>query len=345
MTSDSIAALPYIRALRPTVSPRLERISPEADVEAWHVDVDFEEWVVPEDLAERWADRDANVAETWQKRPLAAGTDSGAPYSCGEVELVARLRNAGYSAHWMSEWVGFPHVPHWQSYCIKRNEFRDRLPELWRFDEALRRGSPHATRLGRSGGHPDIVAVTSDGPVYFEYKGPGDTIRAKQALWAATLLERERDRVPYFVVRGFFRATARPPARREAVIAAGTREPDPPQRAAPAVIAPAQTREKPAARRSSSSVRKPKLDRRTISDTLKRERNWEVESHVDGSIDFFVPRRVSAEQFASEVRAAVESMGYQPTVRLATDRKGRPIVRVHTPETLEQTGRGAHGAR
>ena len=98
MTSDSVAALPFIRALRPISSPRLERISPEADVEAWHVDVDFEEWVVPVGMAERWADRDANVAETWQKRPLAAGTASGAPYSCGEVELAARLRKAGFTA-------------------------------------------------------------------------------------------------------------------------------------------------------------------------------------------------------------------------------------------------------
>lgn len=84
-----------------------------------------------------------------------------------------------------------------------------------------------------------------------------------------------------------------------------------------------------------------KLHRRTIADNLKRERNWEVESHVDGSIDFSVPPRVSSDAFAAEVRTAVEAMGYAPTVRVASTQSGRQVVRVHTSETLAQSGRGA----
>ena len=84
-----------------------------------------------------------------------------------------------------------------------------------------------------------------------------------------------------------------------------------------------------------------KLHRRTIADALKRERKWEVESHVDGSIDFSVPPRMSSDAFAAEVKAAVEAMGYQPTVRITSSQRGQ-LVRVHTPETLAQCGRGAH---
>lgn len=108
MTAEEISALPVVRALRPVGKPYLARLSEHSDLKVWHADVQFEEWAIPPTLASRWSNKEANVAETWQKRPLAVGADSGCIYSCGEVEIAARLRNAGFESYWMSEWSGFP---------------------------------------------------------------------------------------------------------------------------------------------------------------------------------------------------------------------------------------------
>jgi hypothetical protein len=213
MTSEEVSELPVVRALRPVRPPYLERLSDHSDLVVWHVDVEFQEWPIPPTLAERWSDKDANVAETWQKRPLAVGVDSGCVYSCGEVEIAARLRKAGCEAYWISEWSGFPHVAEWERYCIKRSEFRRRAPALWQYDQDLRTDSRSASRgLGSSGGHPDVACITPEGNIYLEYKGPADSIKPKQNSWAAAVIEHEHPRFTYLAVRGSFRAPISPAA-------------------------------------------------------------------------------------------------------------------------------------
>jgi hypothetical protein len=347
MTPEEVSALPAVRALRPTRIPYLEPLSGHSDLLVWHVDVEFYTWPIPPAFAARWSDKEFNVAETWQKRPLAAGADSGCIYSCGEVELTARLRSAGFAAYWISEWSGFSHVESWEPFCIKRSEFSLRAPQLWRYDQDLRDDARNANRgLGRFGGHPDVACVTPAGNVYMEYKGPGDSIKPKQNSWAAAVIEREHPRFTYLAVRGAFRLGTSSAdgfveiasAASEAARSGSAPRADAPQ---PKEASPRRSQDPLDQKR----VRLPKLHRRTISDTLKRDKRWSIVSHTDGWIDFTPPPSArSIDNFADEVRHAVQALGYAPTVRIGRDSSGRPIVRVQTAETLEQAPRGKHGA-
>lgn len=347
MTAEEVSALPIVRALRPVGSPYLNSLSGHSDLVVWHVDVEFEEWAIPPVLAARWSNKESSVAETWQKRPLAVGADSGCTYSCGEIEIAARLRNAGFGSYWISEWSGFPHVEAWEPFCIKRSEFSDRAPGLWQYDQDLRTDPRNATRsLARSGGHPDVACVTPEGNVYLEYKGPVDSIKPKQNSWAAAVIEREHPRLSYLAVRGSFR----PAISSGEVLPVSASEAPVVERSKPSngVEKTRQQREKsaqpPQSRSSGGNARLPKLHRRTISDTLKRERGWSIVSRVEGWIDFTPPSLgTPIDSFAREVRQAVEALGYEATVRIARDSSGRSIVRVHTRETLEQAPRGAQG--
>ena len=282
------------------------------------------------------------IAETWQKRPLAVGADSGCDYSCGEVELSARLRSAGFDAVWISEWSGFPHVRDWEPFCVKRSEFANRSPILWRYDQDLRAAPSNAHRdLGKRGGHPDVAAITPEGPFFLEYKGPGDSIKPKQIQWAAAAIDREHPRLAYVAVYGRF---AQPngtitatdtPVLRSTKPGRDSAQPLEPPRAGE-LVSPA-TRSKPA--------QTDRLHRRRIRDTLVRQLQWTIISRVDGTIDFTPPTdATSIDGFADEVRRAVESLGYQPIIEITTNSSGRKFVRVHTPETLGQAARGSQVA-
>jgi hypothetical protein len=354
-TIEEVANLPWIRALRPVGEPYRERLSSHSPLVVWHVNVAFEEWPIPNELASRWTNEEANASETWRKRPLAKGEDSGCIYSCGEVELAARLRTAGLEAFWISEWSGFPHVDCWSAYCVKRSELRERLSGVWAYDQKLRVASERAgVLLGKSGGHPDVVAWEpgSDDCVYLEYKGPNDTIKAKQNGWAQAVLEQENRRLPYVVVKGAFKiadgqSTLASPtfSHRGKVgddLAAGSDGERRPFRLHSLSNPTERSRFIQQGRRGMSG--KEKLHRRTIRDTLVREKKWDVVSHVDGKIDVRVPSSASVATFKDEVRQAVEDLGYIPTIIVTRDGSGNRCVRLHTSETLAQSGRGAHRA-
>lgn len=207
MNADAVLALPWVQAIRPTRPPYLHRLSEHSDL-VWHVDVEFPRWPIPTDLERQWlTDNDANVKATWRKRPLVRAMEPTAPYYCGEVELAMRLRRAGFRSYWISEWSGFAHVPVWRDICIKRSELPDRAPMVHAFDQRLRASkSGRDLALGKSGGHPDVVAWHDSSPdlVFIEYKGPNDTIKPKQNAWARAVVAREVGRVPYVAVRGQF---------------------------------------------------------------------------------------------------------------------------------------------
>lgn len=90
--------------------------------------------------------------------------------------------------------------------------------------------------------------------------------------------------------------------------------------------------------------RKEPLHRRRISKELQAAHDWVVRTTVDGSVMVRPKRGVPAPTFIAEVRAAVEVLGYVPDVKWWTDSASTRWVRVHTAETLSQSGRGAHDA-
>jgi hypothetical protein len=336
--AETVRIHPVVRALRPVRLPYYERLSKHSDLTVWHVDAEFQEAAIPAELLRRWSAPEIDAAETWRKRPLLVGEDSGCPYSCGEVEIAARLRAAGMAAYWISEWSGFPHVECWRPFCVKRCEFRNGLPELWERDMSLRAG-PYAGTLGRAGGHPDIVCLADSDALYVEYKGPGDSIKQKQNDWAAAAVTAADPRLAYIAVRGIIRQADSSTQ----VVAVSPASADPERTTAATPGDNARPKIASGARSGPSKPRKDKLHRRIIADTLKRERGWGAVSRVDGWVDFSPARSTgSLGQFVEEVRAAVINLGYSPTVRITTDRSGRQWIRVHTPETLDQAGRGAH---
>ncbi len=208
LTAADVSALAWVKALRPTHELYRAPLSPHADSEVWHVDVEFSLYSPTEAQKLRWADDDCDVAETWRKRPLVVGRDSGCDYSCGEVELTARLRSAGMQAFWMSEWSAFPHVGDWESFCVKRSELSARVPALHARDLWLRtRARAMGIELGGAGGHPDVVAWSDPDATYWyiEYKGPGDEIKPKQSSYAHALTKLAEGEVSYVAVKASVR--------------------------------------------------------------------------------------------------------------------------------------------
>lgn len=207
-TAEAVARLPWVQAVRPIRDPYPARLSNHSPLVVWHVDVEFEEWPIPPELRQRWVEKKVNSDETWNKRPLVVGTDSGCPFSCGEVELAARLRAAGYHAFWISEWNGFPHVECWGSFCVKRSEMKQRAADLLSYDQRLRgRAVGTCVELESRGGHPDVAAWDrgSQQYVYLEYKGPDDEIKPKQNAWAQAVVTQETSYLPYIAVKGTVR--------------------------------------------------------------------------------------------------------------------------------------------
>ena len=89
--------------------------------------------------------------------------------SCAEVEIVRRLRGAGWNAYWVSE---FP--------CGQRR---------WGSERAKNTALPSGIReiedrigMGKAG-RPDVVAWRGDTIGYIESKGPADALKPTQIEW------------------------------------------------------------------------------------------------------------------------------------------------------------------
>ena len=85
-----------------------------------------------------------------------------------------------------------------------------------------------------------------------------------------------------------------------------------------------------------------RLHRRKISKALQERRGWEATSSVDGYV-FVRPAGGGdlPDGFGAEVRAAVEALGYSPTVNQQR-RGGQLWIRISTSEALAQAPRGEH---
>ncbi len=193
----------WVNALKPNEPPRMDRLSEHSELKVWHTRLVFDRYEPSASENARWAQKSVRDAQTWGKSPLLIGRESGCGYSCGEIEIAARLRKAGYDAYWISEWSAFPHVRDWEPWCVKRTELRGRLPSVWEFDRRLRNQFQDLA-LDQQGGHPDVVAwsASRDELFYVEYKGPSDRMKPKQNRWAQALSRLDPDVHRYVAARG-----------------------------------------------------------------------------------------------------------------------------------------------
>ena len=151
----------WVRALNPVREPSRRKVGD--DVELVVVPLTFELWQGPR----------LTMAEDCNKRGGRVVGDRG-ELSCAEVEIVKRLRSAG----WRSAWV--------QSWRCGRRTWGDYIADLKDLPKAVRDLQAAA---GSAGGHPDVLAWSEDRVVAIESKGVGDTLKASQVLWFARALE------------------------------------------------------------------------------------------------------------------------------------------------------------
>lgn len=84
---------------------------------------------------------------------------------------------------------------------------------------------------------------------------------------------------------------------------------------------------------------KERLARRIISSALQKA-GWLVTTEVSGNVVIRIPagRLAEAHAVAEELKEQVTALGYAPAVA----RRGQAHLILTTPETLAQSGRGAH---
>ncbi len=188
----------------------------------------------------------------------------------------------------------------------------------------------------RGGGAWDVIAWRGTEMVFIEAKRSGSTdrIRDAQIRWieAALSIGIPAGCFLFCEWRGEVDTGAHPPTQ--------TLRPSQPT----SLNVPAQ--EIKPDRVQSTPKGKPKADslhRRTIRSALKTQHGWDVESHTDGTVDVRATSISSATgTLVDEVQRAVENLGYSPTVKSIRGKDGARWIRVTTPETLAQEGRGRH---
>ncbi len=178
-------SLDWSALLSPLSAPRKELLSSHSAAFAWHVDVMFVPWTLPE------GDAAPSRKDTYGWKPQITPEFETPSRSVGEVELAQRLRAGDYSAFWIDSFGTAPSI--WRSWA--------RLPsELPRWATELDRGVRQHVLMRdyKTGGLPDVLAVhpSSHEYVFVEYKGPSaanprkqDEISSKQDAWYRAALE------------------------------------------------------------------------------------------------------------------------------------------------------------
>ena len=96
-------------------------------------------------------------------------------WTVAEIELVRRLRDAGWHAGWVDTFGSAP--KEWAEWLVKPSALPSALSH---FISEIERAT------GRNGGKPDVVAWRGNSlaeAVFLEYKGPTDKINQKQVEW------------------------------------------------------------------------------------------------------------------------------------------------------------------
>jgi hypothetical protein len=149
------------RALAPVRPSARRRVSD--NVELIVVPLEFELWQGPR----------LSMAEDCNKRGGRVVGDRG-ELSCAEVEIVKRLRGAGWQAAWVQSWKCGRLS--WGAYIADLND----LPDGVRAIQGI---------AGSAGGHPDVLAWQGERVIALESKGPGDALKQSQIDWFGRALE------------------------------------------------------------------------------------------------------------------------------------------------------------
>lgn len=136
------------------------------------VDVGVKLLVVPLRF-ELWQGPKLTMAEDCNKRGGRVVGDQG-ELSCAEVEIVKRLRVAGWGAAWV------------QSFKCGRKSWGSFIADLADLPDAVRAIQRVA---GEAGGHPDVLAWRGNRVIALESKGPSDSLKASQIAWFARAVE------------------------------------------------------------------------------------------------------------------------------------------------------------
>lgn len=344
----------WLDALLPIERPLRRPLLAGSTELAWHVAVEFEPWRVPAGVT-------LTGSQTWNGKALLVPSNPSLDVSVGEVELVERLRSAfpNRSCYWTA---GGGHPPRqWRSWALTP-EVGQRAPWLIGLDRQIRDAEDNLRTNRR--GWPDVLSWESEAGDLFcvEYKGPVtsnpdamDTVSREQDAWFRSAVRQQLLLADHYAVvawvpspaaKVILREQASTRLRRPAV----TRSPTP-----GAFIAPAAARdsmhptESPSAPSQGDDHARPvrhgdeRLYRRTIRSALKQRLGVGVVSHIDGTIDAMVPPMSDPTAFLARVVDEVTRLGYTATAAVVPRPTGGWWVRISTPETLAQQGRGAHG--
>ena len=127
--------------------------------------------VVPLTLVS-WSGPGVTMAEDCNKRGGRIAGDRG-ELSCAEVEIVKRLRAAGWEAAWV------------QAFRCGRQTWARYIRDWPDFPATVLRIPGEA---GHQGGHPDVIAWLGQRVIAIESKGPGDALKPSQVEWFAKAL-------------------------------------------------------------------------------------------------------------------------------------------------------------
>jgi hypothetical protein len=186
LVEDSETSAPlWLSVLEPVGQCLLKPLIPGNNVLAWHANLAFTRWSPPPGASK------LSWSVTYGKTQIAC--DDGTR-TVAEIELVRRLREAGWRAGWVDTFGSAPHV--WNEWLVKPNSLP--LP--------LRASYEAITRAAGStgGGKPDIVAWQGESladAVFVEYKGPSDRVRPGQDIWFRAALRNGMSRDQFAVAK------------------------------------------------------------------------------------------------------------------------------------------------
>lgn len=146
----------------------IEHLRPSGAIVTRHVAFDLELAVIPLTFGLR-PGPPLGMAEDCNKRGGRVIGDQD-ELSCAEVEIVKRLRRAGWEAAWF------------QAFKCGRRRWSAYIADAVDLPPAVQHVQRHA---GGSAGHPDVIAWRGERVVAIESKGPGDRLKDSQIQWFA----------------------------------------------------------------------------------------------------------------------------------------------------------------
>jgi hypothetical protein len=145
----------WVEALKPAREVVLRSVAPDLQLQV--IPLEFELWVGPK----------LHMQDDCNKRGGRVVGDQG-ELSCAEVEIVKRLRRAGWDAAWF------------QAFKCGRRRWSGYILDAPEYPASVRR----VQRIAGSGaGHPDVIGWSDDRVIAIESKSPTDRLKDSQVDW------------------------------------------------------------------------------------------------------------------------------------------------------------------